>query len=390
MSKELAATHSIVCRLPGDRLGYFGWPTVARLADETLVVASSGLRSEHVCPWGKTVLNFSTDEGRTWSLPRVINDSPIDDRDAGIISTGGRNLLVSWFTSIVQLRADPERTRRQIGDTEFALWQETLATWTDELIDQNIGSWVKLSGDNGMSWGPPIRVPVTAPHGPIRLRSGALLYLGKRFLTRQDTGTSHIGAVGSQDGGRTWQELGTVPEHPQSEAANYHEPHVVELPSGRLIGMIRIQNYENANLGKSGITTFSMMQTESDDGGRTWTEARPLGFHGSPPHLMQHSSGALILTYGYRLAPFGQRVAFSYDEGKTWNHDWILRADGPDDDLGYPSTVELGDGSLYSVYYQKVAGDHRCSLLASRWQLPRARDTHGAAVASDDRARTIE
>lgn len=96
---QVKAEHGIVCRLPGKKFGYFGWPTVARADDGTLIVASSGLRSQHVCPWGKTVLNTSTDDGRTWSAPRAINDSPIDDRDAGVISLGGNRLLVSWFTS---------------------------------------------------------------------------------------------------------------------------------------------------------------------------------------------------------------------------------------------------------------------------------------------------
>jgi hypothetical protein len=97
---------------------------------------------------------------------------------------------------------------------------------------------------------------------------------------------------------------------------------------------------------------------------------RPLNFHGAPPHLIQHSSGALVMIYGYRLVGFGQRVALSYDEGASWEYDWILRDDGPDWDLGYPSTVEMADGSLFSVYYQKMPGDHRPSLLYSRWQLP--------------------
>jgi hypothetical protein len=227
-----------------------------------------------------------------------------------------------------------------------------------------------LSGDNGATWELPIRVPVTAPHGPIQLRSGSLFYLGKRFLTPSETGDAHICAAASRDGGQTWHELGCVPEYPGTLPPNYHEPHAVELPSGRLIGVIRVQNWDGADLAQAGIVTFSMMQTESDDGGATWTPARPLGFHGSPPHLLRHSSGVLVLTYGYRLAPFGQRVALSRDDGRSWDHDWILRDDGPDSDLGYPSTVELGDGSLYSVYYQKAPGDHRCSLLASRWRLP--------------------
>ena len=116
-----------------------------------------------------------------------------------------------------------------------------------------------------------------------------------------------------------------------------------------------------------------MMQTESLDGGRTWSTPRPLGFHGSPPHMVRHSSGALVLTYGYRLSPFGQRVAISRDEGATWEHDWILRDDGLDLDLGYPSTVEFPGGDLFSVYYQRVAGDEKCSVLWSRWRLPEER-----------------
>ena len=85
---------------------------------------------------------------------------------------------------------------------------------------------------------------------------------------------------------------------------------------------------------------------------------------------MRHSSGALVMTYGYRTAPFGQRVAFSRDDGATWEHDWIIRDDGPDGDLGYPSTVEMSDGSLFTVCYQKAAGDTKCSLLWSRWKMP--------------------
>jgi hypothetical protein len=91
--------HGVICRLPHEPYGYFGWPSVARQADGTLVVASSGLRAAHVCPWGKTVLHISRDNGLTWSDARVIQDSPIDDSDAGVISLGGQRLLVSWFTS---------------------------------------------------------------------------------------------------------------------------------------------------------------------------------------------------------------------------------------------------------------------------------------------------
>lgn len=364
--RQLMAEHGVVCRMPGERLGYFGWPTVARMDDGLLIVASSGLRTAHVCPFGKTVLNVSTDDGRTWSAPRVIQDSMIDDRDAGVTSLGGTSMLVTWFRSDTRMYANAN----WIPEGERKAWTSIFEKWTDNDVGSLIGSWAMLSQDGGATWSIPIRVPVSAPHGPIRLRCGDLLYLGKPYGQWTDMDSAGIAAARSIDGGLAWEVLGRVPVATGTDPANYHEPHVVELPSGRLLGMIRIENHAGKSLASCGIPSFSMMQTESDDGGRTWTPARALGFHGSPPHLLRHSSGALILTYGYRQAPFGQRVAISHDQGRTWDHDWILRDDGPDGDLGYPSTVEFGDGKLLTVCYQKAAAGEKCSLLWSRWRLP--------------------
>ena len=369
MAKKLDAEHGIVCRLPGERFGYFGWPTVARMDDGTLAVVSSGLRTQHVCPWGKGVLNISTDEGRTWSPPRVIHDTPLDDRDGGIASLGGQKLLTTWFTSDTRTYADG--CLKTHGEEELKRWRATTDKWTEAGMRQWLGSWVALSDDGGTTWSAPLRAPVNTPHGPIRLSGGDLFYLGKR-CTQDFSELLHgpILAARSSDGGRSWTQIGKVPLYPGTQGAHYHEPHAVEVPSGKLVGLIRLD--ECAPLGRTGLIGFSMMQTESADGGRTWSAPRPLGFHGSPPHLLRHSSGVLILTYGYRLPPFGQRVAFSRDAGATWEHDWLLRDDGPDLDLGYPSTVEMPDSSLFTVYYQKVKGDEKCSLMWSRWQLPAA------------------
>ncbi|MFZ4656236.1 MAG: sialidase family protein [Caldilineaceae bacterium] len=371
MTQHLVAEHGIVCRLAHERLGYFGWPTVVRSADGTLFVASSGLRSTHVCPWGKTVLNVSHDEGRTWSAPRVINDSPLDDRDAGIVSLGGQRLLVSWFTTDNRAQVDDAHLRQLFGDAEAESWRPTLAALTDEIANHHQGAWVMLSADAGTTWGAPIRVPITSPHGPIGLRNGDLLYLGKPFVTSHELVDSIITAVRSTDGGYTWQKLGVVPLCPDTSASSYHEAHVLELPAGKLLGVIRLENAPGANgdVTKAGLIHFSTLLTESTDGGYTWSLPRLLGY-GSPPHLLRHSSGALILTYGYRLPGYGQRVGISRDDGQSWTWDWIIRDDAPDWDLGYPSTAELADGSLFTVYYQKYAAGEHCSLLWSRWQLP--------------------
>ena len=104
-----------------------------------LLVVSSGQRSEHVCPWGKTVLNVSHDDGRTWTALQVINDSLIDDRDAGITSLGGGKLLVSWFTSDTRNWAAEGRRRGWLNEENHTAWQETLATLTHDLVDRWLG-----------------------------------------------------------------------------------------------------------------------------------------------------------------------------------------------------------------------------------------------------------
>ena len=372
MSIKLKATHGVACALGTDFFGYFGWPSVARMNDGTLVAVASGLRNAHVCPYGRTAILISRDDGETWSSPRIVNDTPFDDRDAGVVALDGRRILVSWFTSdnrdlMTERIEDPENTDAIQG------WRSGMAWMSDESSNRFCGAWVRQSDDGGETWQPPVRVLVNTPHGPIRLANGKLLYFGKEFgMNPAERGqiAGRIMAIESDDDGVTWDNLGDVPIYPGSDFRNYHEPHVVELPDGRLIGHIRTQNHSGKEVTALGIETFSIMQSESNDGGKTWTEMHHLGFHGSPPHLLRHSSGTLVCTYGYRKAPFGQRVALSYDSGGSWEHDFVIRDDGPGSDLGYPGSVELEDGSIFSLYYQKVKEGDRCGLLWSRWDLP--------------------
>ncbi len=373
-SRKLSAEHGVVCRLKDSDMGYFGWPTVERLEDGTLIVASSGLREEHACPYGKTVINISKDDGASWSKPRVIGDTPLDDRDAGVLDLGGGRVLVSWL-SCHQIQSLPDDAARDwLGDRgleQVKRWRASQAAVTDQQVAEHAASWTMVSEDGGETWGERRRSPAYTPHGPIRLRNGHLLYLGKRCVDRPDeVSDGAVIAAHSEDEGATWTERGSVPPFPRMTSANYAEPHMVELPSGKLLAMVRFGSSSRFHLELAGALNFSMMQSESEDGGMTWSDVKPLAFHGCPPHLLRHRSGRLVLVYGYRLVPFGQRVAFSDDDGETWEHDWILRDDGPSFDLGYPSTVEMEDGSLMTVYYQQVGEDRQCSLLWSRWQLP--------------------
>lgn len=365
--QRLSAEHGTVCFLPDDRHGYFGWPSVARTASGKLVAAASGPRFDHVCPWGKTSIFESTDEGRTWSGPNVINNTPLDDRDAGIISLGGERLLVSWFVYDVRSHFAWARESYKLSDGEIARWQAVFDTWSDEVVRKWQGSWVRTSSD-GCAWSDFYPVPVSAPHGPIRLADGSLLYLGKEFPFHGVEPIGQILACRSTDDGKTWTTLGRVPLADDTHPDNFHEPHMVELPSGKLLGMIR---YEYAKRPNEKYISFSLFQTESEDGGKTWSPAKDLRRYGSPPHLIRHSSGAVVCVYSYRKPPLGHRVIISRDEGAVWSDEYILRDDAPPRDHGYPASIELPSGEIFTVYYQRADHEHKnCAILWSRWRLP--------------------
>ena len=354
MNQKIAAEHGVVASFPNDFFGYYGWPTIARMPNGTIVAAASGMRNAHVCPFGRSVFLSSDDDGQTWKGQRVVNDTPLDDRDTGIVSCGGDRILLTWFTT--DNRSYREKHTEGFDEERLARWDEGLSRLTVENVRMWVGAWCRTSEDAGETWSDPIRVPLTAPHGPTCLKNGKLLYFGKRFETDMDGFTGGVGSIAameSGDFGRSWEQLGTVPLYEGTVEGNYHEPHVVELDDGKLVGIVRLEECDEVDPADLGLERFMMTYTESTDGGRTWTTAEPLNFHGSPPHLLLHSSGALICPYGY------------------WEYDYILRDDGPTSDLGYPSSVELDDGSILTAYYQQPETVRdKCALLWSRWRLP--------------------
>ena len=91
------------------------------------------------------------------------------------------------------------------------------------------------------------------------------------------------------------------------------------------------------------------------DGGQTWSKPHTIGVWGLPSHLLQLKDGRLLMSYGYRRSPWGNQARVSEDKGRTWSSPITISDDGPSNDLGYPSTVELSDGSLLTVWYEVMA-----------------------------------
>ena len=108
---------------------------------------------------------------------------------------------------------------------------------------------------------------------------------------------------------------------------------------------------------------------ESSDGGQTWTTPHSIGVWGLPSHLLLLQDKNLLMTYGYRRKPYGNKARLSRDHGRSWSDPVTLSNDGGGGDLGYPSSVQLKDGSFLSVWYERFADSPRAVLRQARWSL---------------------
>jgi len=112
-----------------------------------------------------------------------------------------------------------------------------------------------------------------------------------------------------------------------------------------------------------------LRQSESADGGRTWSPPRVTPVCGLPPHVLRLRSGALLLSYAKRWGEMGVYACLSRDGGRTWDTARETRlSTAPDGDMGYPASVELDDGSVWTVYYQsEKAGEPPC-IQGTHWR----------------------
>lgn len=341
---------------------YHGWPTLARTRDGELLLVCSGGRDAHVCPLGRVELMTSSDDGQTWSLSRTLVDGLIDDRDAGVLETAEGTWLVSTFSSLAYVPTLEAANAAAAAGESHWLSGDRLERWNaahrrvaQGPHEAQLGCWMLRSEDRGVSWSAPYRVPVNSPHGPVLLRSGRLLYPG---IGLWDADRPYA-VYSSDDDGKTWQLLANLPVRAGDQSSQYHELHAVEAADGTLIVQIRNHNRQHTN---------ETLQTESTDGGKSWTEPHSIGVWGLPSHLLRLSDGRLVMTYGHRRAPLGNQARVSDDHGKTWSAPILLQDDATSGDLGYPSTVEIAPGKLVTAWYEVVKGNSMSQLRLVEWE----------------------
>lgn len=332
----------IVARQPGR---YIGWPSIAATEDGELLAVFSGDRDWHLCPWGKIFLTRSSDGGETWSDPVIAVDTPLDDRDAGILVAPDGSLLITFNASLV---FDMPEKYPQYQDYARSLDAETREKWEHQ--------WVFRSTDGGKTFTPQGPVPTGTPHGPAVLADGRLL------MVRTEVYESH-------DLGKTWNKIAEIPQPEDWKSSNafMSESHAVETDDGRIVALARYRDKKTPD--------YNLRQLESSDGGHTWSAITATGMEGFPPHLLKLDNGWLVASYARRVAPLGQRVCVSMDHGRTWKvQDEVELSNAiPQSpiDLGYPASAQLPDGSIYTVYYQVADASHdeMPSLMGTLWRL---------------------
>lgn len=341
---------------------YCGWPTLTRRKNGQLLVVWSGGREQHVCPFGRVDMMRSDDNGETWTWPRTLIDGAIDDRDAGVLETGKGTLLVTSFTSLAYEDYELKKAMANRGGAN-AWPTEKLDRWLrvhrrldDEARRRELGQWMIRSTDGGVTWSPRYSSIVNSPHGPIQLADGRLIYAGVELWSN----SRDVGVCQSRDDGITWEWLAKIPARAGDDLKNYHELHAVEADDGRLIAHIRNHNTQNKS---------ETLQTESTDGGETWSSPKSIGVWGVPSFLMKLGDGRLLMSYGYRRKPFGNQARVSMDHGVSWSSPMTISEDGVGHDLGYPSTVELADGTLLSIWYERMADSPKAVLRQARWSI---------------------
>ena len=341
---------------------YCSHPCVTKLANgDWLVAFSASIQRQPPVihpPNDSRFINLlcrSRDQGKTWEQPRVApNYDWYGVETPGIAQVSNGDVLLNqwrflwyplelakklWSTGQRQCFVfDPDTQRWRPAQTETD-WERHSYPYARA----DGGAYVHISTDNGHTWELTVPVDIApyqgafSPKGATELSNGdVILALGSQ--EHDPLAASFV--VRSTDKGRSWQKPVAAARVP---GRIFSEPSVVATQNSKLLLMSREE------------VTGHIYQSESRDGGATWSPPKQLPFWGYPTHCIRLMDGRILITYGRRKQPYGIRAALSEDEGQTWGEEIIIRDDMLDSsqglNLGYPSVIEYAPGKLFTAYY---------------------------------------
>ncbi|MDE2927383.1 MAG: sialidase family protein [Acidobacteriota bacterium] len=209
------------------------------------------------------------------------------------------------------------------------------------------------SEDGGRTW---TRTPMKVPpnmEDPIPYGGIVMLPRGRLAVSIYSQGPGDLARntawiFFSDDDGRTWGKPRLI------AADSFNETALLPLDGAKMLAASRTIRW-------GGMKDEHLELFSSDDGGQTWNGLGPVSLPKEiPADLLRLRDGSILLSYGSRLrGALGVHARISRDGGLTWDAPRVLfttaahvsssGAGGVDG--GYPSSVQLDDGSILTAYY---------------------------------------
>lgn len=314
------------------------WPNLTRLADDTLIA----LIYNQPChgTWeGDVECWASVDGGCRWvRRGTVTTHEPATGRfnhAAGLAHDGALVALVSGY--------GPVPAPGQARDPK--------------LVGTFLTNWVCRSTDGGYTWHKsetftlPENTSEVIPFGDIeRSPDGVLSCTGYAWHAGKH---NDVYLLRSRDDGHTW------PEAVLLGAEDYNETALLYLGDGHWLAAARTLRDQHLDL-------FA-----STDDGQHWTGRGPLTLpRQHPAHLLRLADKRILLTYGIRnRGLYGIGARLSADQGQSWGPPIVLVDLEEATDGGYPTSVQVADGTIVTAYYaNRVPAHQRYHMGVVRWQ----------------------
>ncbi|MBP1990663.1 sialidase family protein [Paenibacillus eucommiae] len=323
----------LICSLQG----FF--PVLVQTGSSSLsVVYRTG--APHVGISGTLAVSNSNDGGKSWSDPVEVAPRYDDVRNPAYGVNNEGHLVLGYWEAKQHIYEE---------DQEGHGLKYVPAAAEDERY-KVAAMFTVVSKDGGKSWSEPVSytskfLTLASPYGRIITSSDGTLYMSVYGTLREPVeGIKNACIlVRSTDGGVTWGDESLV-------AMGFNETSYAFLPDGTLFAAARNdQRYSYIS------TLFSK------DNGRTWSEPVQITRdYEHPADVTVLQSGKLLLTFGRRVRPYGCGALLSEDGGQTWNRneEVLLAGDGAESlDVGYPSTVQIEDGTIITALYYASGSD---------------------------------
>ncbi|MFC1650412.1 sialidase family protein [Candidatus Latescibacterota bacterium] len=319
------------------------WPNLTLLPDGT-IIATIYNKPSHGLEEGEADCYASIDGGRSWNYA----GTPISHKSgetrmnlaAGLSNDGSLVVLVSGWGG--------KGFREYIVPIAVCRSKDGGKTWEAK------GSVDHLEG-----------VADLIPFGDIVRLGGGVLAAPAYGAPEGKSKPAYL--IYSHDDGYTWGDAVPIGEvwNRDGSLNNFNETTVLRLSPDRWLAASRTDGGGQ-----------DLQLLVSADEGRTWEIPRALSNGGlsrrmeHPAHLLELNDGRILLTYGIRWGVHGVGARVSSDEGRTWSAPVVINYYGGGDG-GYPSSIQLDDGTIVTAYYCDANENHpRYHMGAVRWKLP--------------------